>query len=63
LIFLQDQSKATLTLGLSFFRGSTQINWPYLLATSLVIVAPIVLLYFLAQRAFTEGISFSGTKL
>jgi len=63
LIFLQDQSKYTLMLGLSFYRGSLQINWAYLLSTSLVIVLPIVLLYFVAQRMFTEGISLSGLKL
>ena len=63
LIFLQDQSKYTLMLGLSFFRGSTEVNWAYLMATSLVIVVPIVILYFIAQRAFTESISFGGLKL
>lgn len=62
LIFLQDQSTYTLMLGLSFYRGATQVNWAYLLATSLVIVTPIVVLYFMAQRAFTEGISFSSPR-
>ena len=63
LIFLQDQSKYTLMLGLSFFRGSFQVNWAYLMAASLVIVLPVVLLYVVAQRAFMQGISFSGLKL
>lgn len=63
LIFLQDQSKYTLMLGLSFFRGSTQVNWAYLMSTSLVIVLPIVVLYFIAQRAFTEGVSISELRI
>jgi ABC-type glycerol-3-phosphate transport system permease component len=63
LIFLQDQSRYTLMLGLSFFRGGAQINWAYLMATALVIVVPIVVLYFIAQRAFTEGVSFSELKI
>jgi len=63
LIFLQDQSRYTLMLGLSFFRGGAQVNWAYLMATSLVIVLPIVVLYFIAQRAFTEGVSFSELKI
>jgi ABC-type glycerol-3-phosphate transport system permease component len=63
LIFLHDQSKYTLQLGLSFFRGSYQVNWAYLMAASLVVVLPIVIIYFFFQKAFIEGISFTGTKL
>ena len=63
LIFLQDQSRYTLMLGLSFFRGGAQVNWAYLMATSLVIVLPIIVLYFIAQRAFSEGVSFSELKI
>lgn len=55
LIFLHDQSKYTLMLGLSFFRGSYNINWAYLMASSIVITIPVILVYFLAQRAFIEG--------
>ena len=62
LIFLHDQSKYTLTLGLSFFRGAYEIKWAYLMAASLVIVLPVVILYFFAQRAFVEGLAFSGVK-
>lgn len=62
LIFLHDQSKYTLTLGLSFFRGAYEIKWAYLMAASLVIVLPVLLLYFFAQRAFMEGLAFSGVK-
>jgi multiple sugar transport system permease protein len=62
LIFLHDQEHYTLMLGLSFFRGSYQIQWAYLLAASLVIVLPVVLLYFAAQRAFVEGLAVGGVK-
>jgi len=63
LIFLHDQSKYTLQLGLSFFRGSYQINWAYIMATSLVITLPVILVFFLFQKAFIEGIGYTGTKL
>jgi len=63
LIFLHDQSKYTLTLGLSFFRGGYDVNWAYLMATSLVITLPVILLFFFAQHAFIEGIAYSGTKI
>jgi ABC-type glycerol-3-phosphate transport system permease component len=62
LIYLQDQSLYTLTLGLNFFRGSFQVNWAYLMAASLVVVLPVVLVFFLAQRLFIQGIAMTGMK-
>ena len=63
LIFLQDQSRYTLMLGLSLFKGSFQVNWAYLMAASVAVVAPVVVVFFLAQKAFIEGIAFTGSKL
>jgi ABC-type glycerol-3-phosphate transport system permease component len=62
LIYLQDQSKYTLMLGLSFFRSSFQVNWAYLMAASLTIALPVILLFFIAQREFIEGITLGGIK-
>ncbi len=62
LIFLQDQSQYTLMLGLSFFRSSFEVNWAYLMAASLSVAAPVIMLFFFAQRAFVEGISLGGVK-
>jgi ABC-type glycerol-3-phosphate transport system permease component len=62
LIYLQDQSRYTLTLGLNFFRGSFQVNWAYLMAASLVVVLPIVLVFFFTQRLFIQGIAMTGMK-
>lgn len=62
LIFLQDQSHYTLMLGLSFFRSSFEVNWAYLMAASLSVAAPVIVLFFFAQRAFVEGISLGGVK-
>jgi ABC-type glycerol-3-phosphate transport system permease component len=62
LIYLQDQSKYTLMLGLSFFRSSFQVNWAYLMAASLTIALPVIILFFLAQREFVEGITLGGIK-
>ncbi len=62
LIYLQDQSKYTLMLGLSFFRSSFQVNWAYLMAASLTIALPVILLFFIAQREFVEGITVGGIK-
>jgi ABC-type glycerol-3-phosphate transport system permease component len=62
LIYLQDQSKYTLMLGLSFFRSSFQVNWAYLMAASLTIALPVIILFFIAQREFVEGITLGGIK-
>jgi multiple sugar transport system permease protein len=62
LIYLQDQSHYTLTLGLNFFRGSFQVKWSYLMAASLVVVLPVVIVFFLAQRLFIRGIAMTGMK-
>jgi ABC-type glycerol-3-phosphate transport system permease component len=62
LIYLQDQSKYTLMLGLSFFRSSFQVNWAYLMAASLTIALPVIVLFFVAQREFVEGITLGGIK-
>ena len=62
LIYLQDQSHYTLTLGLNFFRGSFQVNWAYLMAASLVVVLPVVIVFFFTQRLFIQGIAMTGMK-
>jgi multiple sugar transport system permease protein len=62
LIYLQDQSRYTLTLGLNFFRSSYSVNWAYLMAASLAIVLPVVIVFFLAQRLFIQGIAMTGMK-
>ena len=62
LIFLHDHTKFTIALGLNFFRSSYDVHWGYLMAASLVAMAPMVIVFFLAQKQFIKGISFSGLK-
>lgn len=63
LIYLTDQKDFTLALGLQFFQsqqGGTQ--WHYLMAASALVLLPVLLLFFFAQRTFIEGVSMSGLK-
>jgi ABC-type glycerol-3-phosphate transport system permease component len=62
LIYLHDQRLYTVALGLNFFRSSFQVSWAYLMAASLVTMLPVIIVFFLAQRLFVEGISISGIK-
>jgi ABC-type glycerol-3-phosphate transport system permease component len=62
LIYLHDQTKYTVSLGLSFFRSSYDIRWNYLMAASLVTMLPVVVVFFVAQKSFIEGITLTGIK-
>lgn len=63
LIFLVRQDQFTLALGLQNFQsmqGGTA--WHYLMAASTLVVLPVLVLFFLAQRTFIRGISTTGLK-
>ena len=63
MIFLHDQSLYTLQLGLSLLRGAYNVQWAYLMASSLVVTLPVIALFFFAQRSFIEGVGYAGTKI
>jgi DNA-binding LacI/PurR family transcriptional regulator len=44
------------------FKGLYATQWNYLMAASTVMIAPIIVLFFLTQRYFVQGIVMSGTK-
>jgi len=63
LIYLSNNEKFTLSLGLSMFRapfGGTP--WHWLMAASLVVILPCVVVFFIFQRYFIQGIVISGVK-
>ncbi|MDQ3695864.1 MAG: carbohydrate ABC transporter permease [Chloroflexota bacterium] len=64
LLYLQDASMYTLAVGLTFFQSASQydIQFNLLMAASLLVVAPVITLFLIFQRAFIEGISFGGSK-
>jgi ABC-type glycerol-3-phosphate transport system permease component len=63
LIFLQSPEKYPLALGINALR-SAQFNtkWHLLMAASLMMCVPCIILYFVAQRYFVQGIVFSGVE-
>jgi multiple sugar transport system permease protein len=62
LIYLQTPDQYTVTLGLQFFRSTYTSSWAYLMAASLVTMLPVLIVFFLAQRLFIEGIALTGMK-
>jgi multiple sugar transport system permease protein len=60
LVMIQRNSIATLTLGLVRMQGEYVARWPVLMAASMLILLPLVLLYAVAQRAFIRGIAVTG---
>jgi ABC-type glycerol-3-phosphate transport system permease component len=63
LIYLNSPDKMTVAVGLASFRhryGATP--WHLLMAASLVAVLPCVILFFVAQRYFIQGIVVTGVK-
>jgi len=60
LIYLTNPSLKTVSLGLQFFLGQYGAQWNQLMAVSVVMTAPVVLLFFFAQRYFIHGIVMTG---
>jgi multiple sugar transport system permease protein len=50
------------SIGLSQFRNLHQVQWPLTMAATLLVMAPVIALFFLAQRAFVEGVTLTGVK-
>jgi multiple sugar transport system permease protein len=62
LIYLSDQSKNTLALGLALFTGQHQTDWGVLMAASILMMVPAIALFFFFQRYFIQGFTMSGLK-
>ena len=62
LIYLNSESKKTLALGLQAFLGEHSAEWAMLMAVSTLMLLPLLILFFLAQRYFIEGITLTGLK-
>lgn len=62
LIFLTNEKKWTLSLGLSKFTTSFGFEWTSIMAASAIFVIPMVVFFFFMQRYFVEGINTTGIK-
>ncbi len=62
LIYLNSLNKFTLQIGLTMYRSLNKIEWGQLMAASILVMLPVLILFFAAQKYFTEGIKLTGIK-
>jgi ABC-type glycerol-3-phosphate transport system permease component len=62
LIFLADDSRFTLALGLMTFASRHPGDFGALMAASIVMLVPTIIVFFFCQRYFIEGITIGGSK-
>ena len=60
LIYLNSNEKFPLSLGVRFFAGRYGDRWQLVMAVSALMLAPVVVLFFVAQRQFIRGIQMTG---
>jgi multiple sugar transport system permease protein len=62
LLYISSDSQSTLALGLQKFLILHQAEWSYLMAASTTFTIPIIIMFFLTQRTFIQGITLTGIK-
>ncbi len=62
----RSQNMRTLEVGLAYFNSSvstfTQTNWPIMMSAAVTVMLPVIVVYFLTQKYYVEGISMTGIK-
>lgn len=62
LIYIHSRERYTLALGLRLFQEQYWVDWSGLMAASTVVMLPVLLIFYFAQRYFIQGIVFTGVK-
>jgi len=62
LIYLNSMSKRTIALGLNAFLGQYGGDWQLMMAAAVIFLLPCLVIFFMAQKAFIQGIVVSGSK-
>ncbi|GAA2644411.1 carbohydrate ABC transporter permease [Paractinoplanes durhamensis] len=58
----ENENSWTLTLGLASFRTVHHVDWNLVTAATVLAMAPLIIIFFFAQRAFVQGITLTGFK-
>jgi ABC-type glycerol-3-phosphate transport system permease component len=62
LVYLNSANMRTLALGLSLFKSEYLVEWNLMMAAATLMLLPILVLFFVAQRYFVQGIVMTGIK-
>ena len=62
LLYLNDESLYTLQLGLQVFQEQSTTQWNYLMVGSLIVLAPVIILFFFFQKYFIQGSNILGNR-
>jgi multiple sugar transport system permease protein len=62
LVYLNSETKYTLALGLQQFKGMYAAQWHLMMAAATVVLAPVIVVFFIGQKYFVEGITLTGIK-
>jgi multiple sugar transport system permease protein len=58
----ENQNNWTLSLGLASFRTLHAVAWNLVTAATVLTIAPVILVFFFAQKAFAQGVTLTGLK-
>lgn len=62
LIYLNSESMRTLAIALQTFQGQFTAEWNLLMAASVVVLLPVLVIFFSLQQYFVQGIVLTGLK-
>ncbi len=62
LIVITNADQMTVPLGLSYFQGAHQTNWPLLMAGNVMSLVPMLVVFVVAQRYFVQSVAGTGLK-
>lgn len=62
LIMLSDKKMYTVQVGLSMLNGVNYVNWNDLMSAALISICPVMIIFFIFQKQFVQGIAFTGIK-
>ncbi len=57
-----NEASWTLSLGLASFRALHSVQWNLTMAATLLVMAPVIIVFFFAQKVFIEGVTLTGVK-
>lgn len=62
LLYLNDNNKQTLELGMQTYKTLANTQWHLIMAGSVMVMAPLLIIFIFSQRYFVKGIVMTGLK-